>query len=203
MLKITEASFITSAANISQALPEDLSEIAVIGRSNVGKSSFINSLTNRKNLAKSSSTPGKTRLINFFDITFDCNSEKYRARMVDLPGFGYARVSKTEKHAWQKSLSEFITKRSAIRLFILLQDARHPHMQIDQDVKAYLESIKRGDQEILIVFTKADKLNQKGKSALKKAYPNALLISNLKKTGIENVTAKVFEKLFMKKCENV
>ncbi len=203
MLKITEADFITSAANISQALPEDLSEIAVIGRSNVGKSSFINALTNRKNLAKSSSTPGKTRLINFFGITFDCNGEKYRARMVDLPGFGYAKVSKTEKQAWQRSLSEFITKRSAIRLFILLQDARHPNMQIDLDVRAYLESIKRGDQEILIIFTKGDKLNQKGKSALKKSAQNALLVSNLKKSGIAEATAKIFEKLFMKRCEDV
>jgi GTP-binding protein len=203
MLKITEANFITSAANISQALPEDLSEIAVIGRSNVGKSSFINSLTNRKNLAKSSSTPGKTRLINFFGVTFDCNGEKYQARIVDLPGFGYAKVSKTEKASWQKSLSEFITKRSAIRLFILLQDARHPHMQIDKDVHEYLQSIKRGDQEILIVFTKGDKLNQKGKSALKKIAPGALIVSNLKKSGIAEATAKVFEKLFMKKCENV
>ncbi|RUM63424.1 MAG: YihA family ribosome biogenesis GTP-binding protein [Sulfurospirillum sp.] len=202
MLRITEASFITSAANISQALPEDLSEIAVIGRSNVGKSSFINSLTNRKNLAKSSSTPGKTRLINFFAITFDCNGEKYQARLVDLPGFGYAKVSKSEKYAWQKSLSEFITKRSAIRLFILLQDARHPDMQIDTEVKAYLESIKRADQEILVIFTKGDKLNQKGKSALKKASPDALLVSNLKKSGIEKATGKIFEKLFMKRCED-
>ncbi len=203
MVKITEAEFITSAQNITQALPSDLSEIAVLGRSNVGKSSFINSITNRKNLAKSSSTPGKTRLINFFDITFDCHKEKYQARLVDLPGFGYARVSKTEKYAWQKSLNEFITQRSSIRLFILLQDARHPTMKIDADVKEYVQSIKKGDQEILEVFTKSDKLNQKGKAALKKIHPNALLVSNLKKTGIESITAKVFEKLFLKKCEDV
>ncbi len=202
MVKITEAEFITSAQNITQALPQDLSEIAVLGRSNVGKSSFINSITNRKNLAKSSSTPGKTRLINFFDITFDCTGEKFQARLVDLPGFGYAKVSKTEKYAWQKSLSEFITDRSAIRLFILLQDARHPNMPIDKDVKEYLLSIKKGDQEILEVFTKADKLNQKGKSALKKVSPNALLISNLKKTGIQQISDKVFEKLFLKRCSD-
>ncbi len=202
MLKITEADFITSAANISQALPEDLSEVAVMGRSNVGKSSFINAITNRKNLAKSSATPGKTRLINFFDITFDCNREKYRARLVDLPGFGYAKVSKSEKAAWQKSLNEFITRRAAIRLFIMLKDARHPQMPIDTDVIAYLESIKRPDQEILVIYTKADKLNQKGKAALKKADPNALLVSNLKKSGIDLATHAVFEKLFLKRCES-
>ncbi len=202
MVKITQASFITSAQNISQALPQDLSEIAILGRSNVGKSSFINTITNRKNLAKSSSTPGKTRLINFFDVIFDCNGEKFQARVVDLPGFGYAKVSKTEKYAWQKSLNEFITKRTAIRLFILLQDARHPNMQIDKEVKEYLLSIKRPDQEILEIFTKSDKLNQKGKSSLKKVSPNAILISNLKKTGIQQVTNKVFEKLFLKSCKD-
>ena len=202
MVKITEAAFITSAANITQAVSEDMSEIAVIGRSNVGKSSFINTVTNRKNLAKSSATPGKTRLINFFDITFDCHKEKFRARLVDLPGFGYAKVSKTEKQAWQKSLSEFITKRSAIRLFVLLRDARHPNMPIDVDVKAYLEQIKRPDQEIVTIYTKADKLNQKGRSALMKADPGALLISNLKRSGIDKATALLFEKLFMRKCED-
>ncbi len=201
MLKITNCEFIVSAQNISQALPEDLSEIAIIGRSNVGKSSFINALTNRKNLAKSSSTPGKTRLINFFDITFDCDKEKFFARIVDLPGFGYAKVSKSEKKIWQKSLNEFITKRTSIRLFILLKDSRHPNMVIDEEVKSYLDSIKRADQEILTIFTKADKLNQKGKSVLKKDYPNALLISNLKKSGIDLALNKIFEKLFFKRCE--
>ncbi len=202
MVKITQASFITSAQNISQALPQDMSEIAVLGRSNVGKSSFINTITNRKNLAKSSSTPGKTRLINFFEVTFDCDGDKFQARLVDLPGFGYAKVSKTEKYAWQKSLHEFITKRTAIRLFILLQDARHPTMQIDKEVREYLESIKRPDQEILEVFTKADKLNQKTKASLKKIVPNSMLISNLKKTGIQQVTNKIFEKLFFKSCKD-
>ncbi len=202
MVRITEAAFATSAANITQALPEDVSEIAVIGRSNVGKSSFINAITNRKNLAKSSATPGKTRLINFFDILFDCNKEKFAARIVDLPGFGYAKVSKSEKQAWQKSLTEFITRRTSIRLFIMLQDARHPDMPIDAEVRAYLEQIKRPDQEILVIFTKADKLNQKGRAALQKAAPGSLPVSNLKKTGIEKATARIFEKLFMKRCED-
>ncbi len=200
MVRITEAEFVTSAANISQALPEDMSEIAVIGRSNVGKSSFINALTNRKNLAKSSATPGKTRLINFFRILFDCDGEKFSARLVDLPGFGYAKVSKAEKAAWQKSLSQFITQRSAIRLFILLQDARHPDMPIDREVKAYLESIRRPDQEIVTIFTKADKLNQKGKSALKRVEPDALAVSNLKKSGIDEARALIFRKLFFREC---
>ena len=200
MARIIDASFITSAANITQALPSDMSEIAVMGRSNVGKSSFINSLTNRKNLAKSSSTPGKTRLINFFDITYLCDDDKFQARLVDLPGFGYAKVSKSEKLAWQKSLTEFITKRSSIRLFIHLVDARHPKMAIDEDVREYLKQIKRADQEIIEIFTKSDKLKQKEMSKLKREYPNALLTSNLKKSGIEMANRKIFSLLFGKEC---
>jgi GTP-binding protein len=200
MARIINAEFITSAPSIKLALPADMSEIAVMGRSNVGKSSFINSLTSRKNLAKSSSTPGKTRLINFFDIQFVCEDERMMARLVDLPGFGYARVSKTEKKAWQKSLTEFIANRSSIRLFIHLLDARHPNMPIDQDVREYLQSIKRGDQEILEIFTKADKLNQKELRALKRDFPGALIISNLKKSGIGQATDNIFELLFFKKC---
>ena len=200
MARIINAEFITSAPSIKLALPADMSEVAVMGRSNVGKSSFINSLSNRKNLAKSSSTPGKTRLINFFDIQFVCEEERMMTRLVDLPGFGYARVSKSEKKAWQKSLTEFITNRSSIRLFIHLLDARHPDMPIDQDVREYLQSIKRADQEILEIFTKADKLNQKELGALKRDYPGALIISNLKKSGIQKATDQIFELLFFRKC---
>ena len=202
MVRIIDAQFIISAPSIKLAIPADMSEIAVMGRSNVGKSSFINSLTNRKNLAKSSGTPGKTRLINFFDIKFVCNDERMMARLVDLPGFGYAKVSKSEKKKWQESLTEFITNRSSIRLFIHLVDARHPDMPIDQDVRDYLQSIKRGDQEILEIFTKADKLNQKELGALRRDYPGALMVSNLKKSGIDKATDRVFELLFYKKCES-
>ena len=200
MPRLIQAQFIVSAPDISLALPADMSEIAIMGRSNVGKSSFINSLTNRKNLAKSSSTPGKTRLINFFDITYQCAENRMYARLVDLPGFGYARVSKTEKAAWQKSLNAFIKDRSSIRIFIHLLDARHPHMPIDQDVREYLQHIKRGDQEIIEIFTKSDKLKQKDLARLRKDYPDALLVSNLKKKGIEQADAFIFEKLFGTKC---
>ncbi len=200
MPRLIQAEFIVSAPDISLALPADMSEIAIMGRSNVGKSSFINSLTNRKNLAKSSSTPGKTRLINFFDITYLCGEDRMYARLVDLPGFGYARVSKTEKVAWQKSLNIFIKDRSSIRVFIHLLDARHPHMPIDQEVREYLQHIKRGDQEIIEIFTKSDKLKQKDLARLRKDYPDALLVSNLKRKGIEAANATIFEKLFQTKC---
>jgi GTP-binding protein len=200
MVRLINAEFVISAPNIKLALPADMSEIAIMGRSNVGKSSFINSLTNRKNLAKSSSTPGKTRLINFFDITYLCGEDRMYARLVDLPGFGYAKVSKTEKAAWQRSLNEFIKDRSSIRVFIHLLDARHPTMQIDQDVRDYLQHIKRGDQDIIEIFTKSDKLKQKELAKLKKDFPNALLVSNLKRKGIDAANHLIFQKLFQTEC---
>jgi GTP-binding protein len=122
------------------------------------------------------------------------------ARLVDLPGFGYAKVSKTEKAAWQRSLNEFIKDRSSIRVFIHLLDARHPAMKIDQEVREYLQHIKRGDQAILEIFTKSDKLKQKEIAKLKQDFPGALLISNLKKKGIESANKAIFDTLFQADC---
>ncbi len=156
MIIIKEASFVKSAEKIDQVLDEGTSEVAFIGRSNVGKSSIINALTKRKGLAKSSSTPGKTRLINFFDIKFKKDEEDFDARLVDLPGFGYARVSKSMKHEWQKTLTKFIKERSSIKLFVHLVDSRHPNLEIDKEVSAYLHEICKEDQKIMVIFTKAE-----------------------------------------------
>jgi GTP-binding protein len=196
MIKIKDVSFVKSAPSMEETVADDLSEIAFIGRSNVGKSSIINAITNIKGLAKSSSTPGKTRLINFFNITFMKDKKEYLARLVDLPGFGYARVSKSMKHEWQKNLTKFITERSSIRLFVHLIDGRHPNLDIDREVADYLQEIKQGDQEIIIIFTKADKLKQKDISVIRKIYPNALMVSNSSKKGIDKAIEKIFDSLF-------
>jgi len=196
MIIIKEANFVKSAEKMDQVLDEDSSEVAFIGRSNVGKSSIINALTKRKGLAKSSSTPGKTRLINFFDIVFKKDDEDYSARLVDLPGFGYARVSKSMKHEWQKTLTKFIKERESIKLFVHLVDSRHPELEIDKEVSAYLHEICREDQKIVVIFTKADKLKQKDVSALKKIYPNCLTVSSSKGKGIQKATDVIFDALF-------
>lgn len=196
MIIIKEAVFVKSAQTIEQLLPDDMSEVAFIGRSNVGKSSIINALTKRKGLAKSSSTPGKTRLINFFDIKFKKDGEDFSARLVDLPGFGYARVSKSIKHEWQRNLTQFIQERISIRLFVHLVDSRHPNLEIDKEVSTYLHEIKRADQKILLVFTKADKLKQKDVSALKKIYPNCIMVSSLSGKGIQKTIDEIFNALF-------
>jgi len=198
VIRIIESNFITSATSIVDSLPDDTSEVVFLGRSNVGKSSFINALCDKKGLAKSSSTPGKTRLINFFSIVFLEESEKFIARFVDLPGFGYARVSKSVKNEWQRNLTNFLEKRTSIRIFIQLLDARHPKLEIDSSVNDLLKSIKRGDQDIIQIFTKADKLNQKEMFALKKDFPLAIMVSNSKKSGINNALELIFNSLFSK-----
>lgn len=194
--KVTHAEFIKSAQGISDSLPEDRSEIVFLGRSNVGKSSTINTLVNRKNLAKSSSTPGKTQLINFFDVIYRDETQEYPLRLVDLPGFGYAKVSKTLKEAWQYNLLQFIQNRVSIRLFVHLRDARHPRTEIDEDVRFNLQKILRPDQVLVTVFTKLDKLNQKERAALKKEFPNAIMFSNLKSHTIDPLHKKILHTVF-------
>lgn len=197
MATIVEARFITSAPTIDVAPPVDAPiEIAFMGRSNVGKSSLLNALTQRKGLAKSSATPGKTQLINFFDITYQEEKAKFHARFVDLPGFGYAKVSKSLKQEWQKNLTTFITQRDTIKIFIHLIDARHPNLAIDADVRAFLQEIVRSHQIILEVITKVDKLNQKELVALKKVLPYGMYVSNEKKSGIQVLNDRIFSELF-------
>ncbi len=194
--KIVKAEFIKSAQSIKDSVEESRSEIVFMGRSNVGKSSTINLLTNRKSLAKSSATPGKTQLINFFDIEYLYKNERFPLYFVDLPGFGYAKVSKSTKELWQKNLLEFIQKRVAIRIFIHLRDARHPNMEIDNQVEKFLKANLRGDQKILTVFTKGDKLKQKEMTKLKREYPGSIVISNLKKTGQDAVHREILKYVF-------
>ncbi|MBU0632401.1 ribosome biogenesis GTP-binding protein YihA/YsxC [bacterium] len=196
MVDIVDAKFITSAPNIEKAPPSDIqNEVVFMARSNAGKSSLLNALTNHKGLAKVSSTPGKTRLINYFDVTFldrDINEKRY-ARFVDLPGFGYAKVSKSMKYDWEKNLTDYIAQREQIKLFIHLVDSRHPELDIDVDVSEFLLNVANESQIILTVFTKIDKLNQKEQSALRHKFPDALMVSSSKKRGISKLVSVVYE----------
>lgn len=100
------------------------------------------------------------------------------------------------KHEWQKNLTEFIKKRSSIRTFIHLVDSRHPNLDIDKEVNSYLSEILRPDQSVIVFFTKADKLKQKDVSALRKIYPNALMVSSTNKRGIQKAIDEIFSSLF-------
>jgi GTP-binding protein len=199
MTEVINAAFMTSAPNVKLSPPNEFqNEVAFMARSNTGKSSLLNSLTNHKGLAKVSATPGKTRLINFFDVTFIDRetSEKSCAVFVDLPGFGYAKVSKSIKSDWEKNLTAYIAKRRQIKVFIHLIDARHPNLEIDHSVDEYLDQIVTPGQHILRVFTKIDKLNQKELGALKRDFPDALMVSNSKKRGIDKLTQKIYDLLY-------
>ena len=198
-MKITEANFLQSAQGIADSPSPDRAEVAFLGRSNVGKSSLLNTLTNRKGLAKSSSTPGKTQLINYFEIKFKTGNEELPylfARFVDLPGFGYAKVAKSLKAEWNRNLTAYLEQRPNLQIFVHLIDSRHPLLDIDKNVDEFLKTIKRGDQIIVQAFTKIDKLKMNDLAKLKKEYPEGIFISNLKKKGMIDLQNKITGYLF-------
>jgi len=149
-MRIKKSEFITSAVKRDQYPVDNRVEVAFVGRSNVGKSSLINSLTNRKKLAKVSQTPGKTRLVNFFLI----NDDFY---LVDLPGYGYAKVSKAEKDSWGKTVEMYLTDREMLKRVVLLVDSRHK--PTGDDVMMH-EWIKHFGYDVIVVATKSDKLTR-------------------------------------------
>ncbi len=198
-MKIVDAKFLQSAQSVNDSPAPNVAEVAFLGRSNVGKSSLLNTLTNRNGLAKSSSTPGKTQLINYFEIKFKTENEEMPyiySRFVDLPGFGYAKVAKSLKAQWNKNLTEYLQLRPNLQIFVHLIDSRHPELEIDKNVDEFLNEIKRGDQIIVHAFTKTDKLKQNDLAQLKRIYPEGIFISNLKKRGIMDLQNKITGYLF-------
>jgi len=147
-MKISSAKFVMSNSDVAKCPKEPLPEYAFIGRSNVGKSSLINMLVNRKSLAKTSGRPGKTQLINHFKI----NNNWF---LVDLPGYGYARVSKKDKKIFQKYITEYFERRKQLVCSFVLVDIRHEPQPIDLE---FMEWLGTNGIPFAIIFTKADKL---------------------------------------------
>lgn len=147
-MKITQAEFIISAASQSQLPTDALPEIALAGRSNVGKSSLINRMINRKNLARTSSVPGKTQTLNYYRI----NDQLY---FVDLPGYGYAKVSKTQRASWGKLIERYLLSREHLKLVLQIVDLRHPPTADDC---AMFEWLQHYGIPTIVIATKADKL---------------------------------------------
>ncbi len=174
---IKNAEFIKSAVKPSQYTEPDYPEIAFAGRSNVGKSSLINTLVNRKKLVKTSSKPGMTQLINFFEINGNTS-------FVDLPGYGYAKVSKKIRQTWGKMIETYLSSRENLLGLVLLIDIRRGPEKEEFELIDWL--IKAGI-EILIVFTKADKLS---KPKQQKALAPSLRKLNLQKEDIILFSAK-------------
>lgn len=149
-MKIKEAEYLISSALVSQCPKPDKPEYAFIGRSNVGKSSLINMITNKDGLAKTSQTPGKTQLINHFNI----DKSWY---LVDLPGYGYARVSRTEREKFEKMINNYLFERENLINTFVLVDIRHEPQPIDLD---FMEKLGVNGVPFSIIFTKADKLSK-------------------------------------------
>ncbi len=207
MLHIAEAEFITSAVKPVQFPPSPYLEIAVAGRSNVGKSSLINILLNRKKIAKTSSTPGKTRLVNFFQvrvIRYDNSRERIGEgffSLVDLPGYGYARVSKTERESWKTMIKGYLEDRPQLRLLLLLVDIRH---SADPKDLLMLEMLNSYQLPYLIIATKADKIPKNSvrkqvdslSQELHTERGNIVPVSALTKRGLDILINKLEEVLF-------
>lgn len=155
-MQISQATFLTSAPDLAACPETELSEVAFIGRSNVGKSSLLNMLTNRKELAKTSSRPGKTEFINYFFVP------PKTGHLVDLPGYGYARKSKERRDMFASLITEYISDREQLKHLFILVDAMIPPQQIDLDFILWLADLGRPHT---ILFTKTDRLK---KTALQK-----------------------------------
>ena len=188
------AEILLSAANKSHYPQDDIPEIALAGRSNVGKSSFINTLLNRKNLARTSGKPGKTQLLNFFNIDD-------KLRFVDVPGYGYAKVSKTERAKWGKMIEEYLTSRDNLRAVVSLVDLRHDPSA--DDVQMY-EFLKYYEILVIVGGTKADKIPSgkwnKHESAIKKKLDfdktdDFIIFSSVDKTGLDQAWDAILDKI--------
>lgn len=186
-MDIKTAKFVTSIASADNIKDMGSAEVAVAGRSNVGKSSFINYLTGRKGLAKTSSTPGKTRLLNYFSI----NDGQFM--LVDLPGYGFAvKLSEEEKRRWDALMGTYLTSSPRLKLVLVLMDIRREASALDKQMINYLSA---NIVPFVVVLTKADKLSRAAAgrqksaiaSALKLGVDNILITSSLNKQGKDEV----------------
>ena len=187
------AAFLTSAAKLKQAPPDEGYEVAFAGRSNAGKSSAINALCDQKSLARTSKTPGRTQLLNFFALD-------EQRRIVDLPGYGYAQVSEGIKREWQGALATYLENRDCLRGLMLMMDIRHPFKDYDLQMLEWADHIAL---PVHVLLTKADKLNKgpakstllQARTTLQRINANftAQTFSALKRSGIDEAHARLDE----------
>ena len=192
-IHLTKATFTISAPDIRRLPADSGIEVAFAGRSNAGKSSALNTLTNQRSLARTSKTPGRTQLINIFEIAEN-------KRLVDLPGYGFAKVPMEMKKKWQKALGEYLEKRECLKGLVILMDIRHPLKDLDMDL---IQWAAEGELPVLALLTKSDKLSQGKVSAQVLAVKKQLAplnanikvqaFSSLKRTGSAQADAVICE----------
>lgn len=202
--QIWQTSFLMSAPTFKLCPSDTGFEVAFAGRSNAGKSSAINTITNQKQLARSSKTPGRTQMINFFTVGQE------DARIVDLPGYGYAAVPESMKIKWQKELEEYLVSRQSLKGLVLLSDIRHPLKYFDEQM---LHWAKDGNLPVHVLLTKADKLKRGAQKATLLATKKQLqaldlpfsiqLFSALKKEGLEELSQVLGDWLQLGKKEQL
>ena len=188
MINFQIAAFMTSASKLAECPPDTGAEVAFCGRSNAGKSSAINTLTRQGGLARVSKTPGRTQLLNFFELRDD-------KRLVDLPGYGYAKVPTSVRDHWNKHLDDYLRERVSLRGLVLLMDARHPLKPFDHMM---IEWNQAADLPLHILLTKADKLKRGAQRDTLRtvqstlgASASAQLFSSLKKSGLPELQEKL------------
>jgi GTP-binding protein len=207
-MHIKSAKYLISSPSFDKCPVPDKPEYAFIGRSNVGKSSLINMLCDNEKLAKTSSAPGKTQLINHFEIVSGIDESDgklkvntYKWYLVDLPGYGFAKVSQSSRRRWEQMIENYLRKRENLTLVFVLIDARHNPQKIDLE---FLEQLKKWQVPFCLVFTKSDKENQRTVSknvkdfleAMKKTWqflPQHFVSSAVKKTGREKILSFIGE----------
>ncbi|HSA88373.1 MAG TPA: ribosome biogenesis GTP-binding protein YihA/YsxC [Burkholderiales bacterium] len=173
MRLFSQAQFLASAGRAAELPPPGPPEIAFAGRSNVGKSSAINALVGRKRLAFTSKTPGRTQTINFY-----CLGDA--VRLVDLPGYGYARVPRAQRARWRELVGAYLSSRPSLVGIVVIMDARHPLTALDAQLLEWL-----GERRKLLVLAKADKLTRAEQAALKGRFADAVLLSSVTRQGVE------------------
>ena len=173
-----QATFVTSAANLAACPPESLAEVAFAGRSNAGKSSAINAITNQTRLARISKTPGRTQLINFFGLA----EGRF---LVDLPGYGFAKVPQSVKNKWQEELEKYLRRRQVLCGLVLLSDIRHPLKDFD---RMMIDWAVQSGLPLHLLLTKSDKLKRG-------AAQNTLLAVQKELRPFDNVTVQLFSSL--------
>ncbi len=197
LINFQRAKFLISAPSLKQCPPDTGAEVAFAGRSNAGKSSALNTLAQQTKLARTSKTPGRTQLINFFALSEE-------ARLVDLPGYGFAKVPDRMKREWQRNMSEYLEERQSLRGVVLVMDIRHPLTEFDRMMCDWAHA---ADMPLHILLTKADKLKkgpaQNTKLQVKKALADmgdlvtVQIFSSLKKDGTDLLRNRLSEWLYV------